>query len=275
VPPDANVYAQGICNYFARCVPALVRSNYGNVASCVEAFVPQAAALFDAPGANVTKRTLDACILRTESARCDEDIEALPECDLRGTLADGAACLSGISCTSGSCFKPLVGGRPDRRRAACGVCSRRVAENESCKDAACAPGLDCVEDRCVAPAGAGSGCSAGHRCKEDLACLSGTCVVPRGRDESCDRQDPNAVPCDASQGLVCSETTKTCTAFLAQRGASCKTTPFCEASTCVNETCVPGLVEGEPCEVGAAVECVYPLECHDGTCAGPNPATCK
>lgn len=270
--PDPNVYAQGVCNWFARCVPSFVRSNYGTVAACVDALEPRASALFRANGATVTKRSLDACIVRTESAPCDEEIESLPECDFKGTLPDGAPCTSGIVCASGSCLKGAAG---------CGVCAMRVGVNESCVNAACAPGLACVAEQCMATSTVNGPCSTEHRCAGNLACLDGTCVIPRGLDEPCSEAFPKNTtepPCDATRGLVCGVLTPgeslRCVALLASVGGSCSQTPFCEVGVCVHGTCVPLLSNGQTCVPGAEVGCAPPLECRDGVCAGVDPTRC-
>jgi hypothetical protein len=264
--PDPSVYARGICNHFARCTPAFVRSTFGDVPTCVAAFVKEASRIFETPGVRITKRELDACIVKTESAACDVEIETIAECDFKGTLADGAPCSSGVACASGSCLKPSAGA--SNEGASCGACARRAAVNESCEGGACGPGLDCVEGQCRAPAAIGDACSADaeHFCQARLACVNGTCVVPRGRDEACD----GVVPCDATQGLVC--VAATCTALLAKPGMSCTQTPYCEASSCVDTACQPLLTEGEACNERTAA-CAFPLECQGARCT-PGP-TCR
>ncbi len=264
---DPNVYARGICHFFARCSPAYVRSEWGTVAACVDALDREATALFGAPGARLTKRQLDACIVRTENVTCDTIIDALPECDFRGTLPDGTACASGASCVSGACFKDV-----SRAAADCGTCMTPALANETCAEAPCAPGLDCVAERCVAPGEAGAACSDEHRCRPTLVCVAEVCVVPRGRDEACDATGASAVPCDPEQGLACSE--GTCRALLATVGSSCGQIPFCEASVCSAGVCVRRPSEGEPCSVGGPIGCAFPLDCRDGACVRADVAGC-
>jgi hypothetical protein len=269
---NPNVYAGGICNYLARCNPAFVRSYFSDVPTCTSAFILESTKLITARGSTITKKELDACIVKTESVACGEDIESLPECDFKGSLVDGDACSSGVQCASGSCFKTAVvsdGGPVEAVE--CGVCSTRVGEAGSCTNAACAPGLDCLAGTCVAPSDVGGPCDdAGRRCRKNFACVQGACALTRARDESC---SPSA-PCDSAQGLACLN--GKCVTVAAKAGGSCERHPFCEASYCSsvpNPTCVALKEEGASCE--RTTECAFPFDCRAGRCTKSDPTACR
>lgn len=272
--PDPNaiaspvVYAQGICNFFARCQPAFVRAHFGSVEACSSAYVAPATDLLHSRGANITKRLLDACLVRTEKASCDDDIESLPECDFKGTLGDGASCTSGVQCATGSCFF-------SDPAASCGVCSPRALAGGDCTSAACAPDLQCVNHQCVPFGDPGAPCG-DATCKTNLMCSpAGSCVVPRKKDEPCDPSGAGGAICDAAQGLTCAN--GTCAAVLVKAGQPCDRYPFCESSVCIANVCQQHLGEGAACS--ASNECAFPLSCKPSpnggrTCQKTSPASC-
>lgn len=250
--PNPNTYALGVCNRFARCAPAFIRTYFGDVESCTVSYANQAQTLLSLPGAKVTRSQINACVRAIDAASCSDDLELIAACDLRGDRANEGACSSDAQCSSGSCFHADVG--------VCGVCRERAPLGAPCESSSCARGLVCHPKAllCVVKASEGEPCL-DVPCRVGLGCRSdGSCVAPRGVGEVCDSVNP----CDGAQGLVCEGA---CTALIAKPGEACDVTPFCERGYCADLTCHAHQTEGASCS--ASVECELPLECVGGVCA--------
>ncbi|HEX7670698.1 MAG TPA: hypothetical protein VF395_13985, partial [Polyangiaceae bacterium] len=102
--------------------------------SCVDQFAM--------PGAGYTADDLEACAAATEAAECGSPDGPPLACDLRGSLAGNAPCISGNQCESGQCdgtmSAPNPGG-PTPEATVCGKCAPVALLGEPCGDTAACP----------------------------------------------------------------------------------------------------------------------------------------
>lgn len=245
-PPNLDVYATAVCNYFARCRPAFVYEQFADVRLCASTLRGEAARRIDRPGVQITRRLLNACAVAIDASACDVDVDALGACSFAGAKANGAACASGFECASGGC----------RLEGACGTCAPLVGEGEECASAACRPGLSCSGGVCTRRGELGVACES-VPCRAGLECHAGRCVLPMQRGGACASERP----CSVAQGLRC--VGGVCRARAAERGQAC-TDATCVRSRCDGARCVDFAIAGDRCE--AAGDCAFPLDCTGGRC---------
>jgi len=271
--------ATGQCAYYERCRPLFFKATFGDSAGCNTTLVNLVQGQLTLPGVTITQAQVDACNAKSAQRSC-EATNADPECEFKGTLANGTTCSVNGQCQSGSCFyEATPQGTPD-----CGVCKAKSKVNESCKSNSCETGLNCnAAETCVTPQPAAGACRDSFDCEGLLVCADGKCSAPGGKGAKC-------TPTTTCQdGLICVQKTATegeCTEILLARlGEKCGfdatlgTVTDCQTSTCSNllqgGTCVADAAEGAPCNEETGPLCAFGFECRNGTCSRPSGTQCK
>lgn len=276
-PPSepARAYAKAYCERLARCRPRGTRNNFGSAAGCADQLVAD----LDEELARTAPQAITACITALGAAPCDVLTRAIPECQFRGTLPDGAVCGSGYHCASGSCFRP---DGADGEPTLCGTCSARVGEGTTCMIANCENDLTCAGGICRRPVGLGELCNRDSApCKTGLLCVEGRCATPLAEGEACTPPgiDPSKTrACDENATCVSGTCSAVGWAAVGERCGTAETGAVvaCTASTCstTTGTCVADLREGEAC-TGTGTPCAVPLVCKSGKCTRESIATCR
>ncbi|MBX3272734.1 MAG: hypothetical protein KF729_20905 [Sandaracinaceae bacterium] len=220
----------------------------------------------------------EACLAEAARVACEQDFylqDGLPlACDaaLRGTVADGAACASGLDCVSGLC-------------GCMRTCEPVAGVGAACTEMPCARGSRCEGGTCVAnvaPRREGEPCTAGFEphgdCGVQLRCIEGTCRAAsslrvRTEGEPCEwsTTEPatlaEAAWCAA--GLECdtSGSSQVCRRPLAN-GVECSSYSLCDraAGSCQGPSteiqCRPYANAGEECwPEGRGSACAPGLVC--------------
>lgn len=280
--------AASFCTRIAACYgDYFVKTFFGDVATCTSRLRTELKASVTGPGTEVQDGPAQRCKAAVEAASCNVLLaNGIPECDFRGSLADGAACASDSQCVSGSCF---VDAKTD-----CGKCGFRAAEGADCTSTKCARGLTCTDARkCVKRGAEGSACDSTSACEALLSCSNGKCTKPLAKGAAC-KTGAGEIPCDSLSGVFCkpASLTKpdgTCSPLtIAPTGQACGVTvqptveyTTCEKSKCVGAlettkgTCQPYLADGAPCTEGPEPDCQFPAKCRNGKCATLDPLACK
>lgn len=227
---------------------------------------------------------LAACAALYRTGTCDlvtaqaEYFHRLETCRgiFTGDLADGATCVDGVECASGSC---------STCEGACctGICVPKpgLPSGDTCTglglgfNEECAAGTVCARTdghySCKPPAAEGAACTWSAECAEGLACvtdltaLPGVCLTPLAAGQTC---APRLwLECDT--GLYCDSSTQRCTA-LAAPGQACDVSTYsCMGfATCAHGLCVALPTEGEACS--DTTGCELGFECTAGTCTRPS-----
>lgn len=256
-----------------------------DVATCQKRFAAELTGKLKGKGVTVTNAQAIRCAAATKLLPCDNIFEAVgPDCDFRGSLADGSSCAADMQCTSGSCFlEPNV---------TCGKCTPRALAGGDCSVTKCADGLTCADQKCVKRAVEGEACNPTKLpCANRLDCFGGKCVKGLALNAACASND---YPCDLHQGLYCKPSSLTdpqgtCAPLtFASPGKPCgfsadpiEFVACTSQSTCEGEsgsgragTCTSFLPDGATCTPGG-VGCQFPASCRDGKCAVANAAACK
>lgn len=275
------------CDRIAACYgDFFVKVVIGDTATCKTRLGLELKASVRGVGAQVKESAAATCKTAVDAAGCNILLsDGIPECDFRGTLADGAACANDSQCVSGACF---VDAKTD-----CGKCGARAAEGADCTSAKCARGLACnASNKCQKRVAEGGACDAGTACEVPLSCISGKCGKGLAKGAAC-KNGQNQPPCDQTSGLYCkppNATTPdgTCTAFtVASAGQACGLTvqpidyATCEKSQCVGAsgttkgTCQVYLADGAACDATKQPDCQFPAKCRNGKCAVLDPTVCK
>jgi len=280
--------ATSFCDRITACYgDFFVKTFIGDAATCTSRLRIELKASVTGPGAELQDGPAQRCKAAIEAAACNVLLaDGIPECDFRGTLADGAACASDSQCVSGSCF---VDAKTD-----CGKCGPRAAEGTDCTSAKCARGLTCTDAKnCVKRGSEGSACESGSACDVLLSCSNGKCIKPLAKGAAC-KTGAGEAPCDVLNGVFCKPTSVTmpdgtCSPFtVAPTGQACGLTvqptieyTACEKSQCVGAsgmtkgTCQAYLADGAPCTAGSGSDCQFPAKCRTGKCATLDPLACK
>ncbi|MDD5308552.1 MAG: hypothetical protein PHU25_14620 [Deltaproteobacteria bacterium] len=213
---------------------------------------------------------------------------------LFGDLGPGAACPEdffcdkGLRCSGlcGECIAQLGLDEPCEGEGQCDAwaglhcdsetktCRPLPTEGEACGAVYCSP-LDPLLNCDVATGtcqrvGTGPGSDCVGLCTQgNLYCgPDKKCDAPLGLGASCDPSFLNV--CDISQGLVCDQTSHTCTYPWADVGEPCPN-GLCWRSFCATPgdggpaACVPYLKRGDPCS-SSGVWCAMPYACVSGVC---------
>lgn len=246
-----TTYAKAIVSYTSRCEGTVDPAQEN---ALVSRFAQRCQSELSLPGVSGDAASaLGACANAIQGASCNASFDSIAACASTngGTLADGAACASGLECKSGACTGEAATG--------CGTCQAAVADGAACDGSApCVAGDTCsfsasgaVCKKLGPPGDVGATCSTNAECKAPNHCAlgsgsTGTCAAPVGSGGSC----VETTDCDS--GLICmGGSTRTCSAPLGA-GAACT---------------------GGDCGVGYA--CDADLTCHavefvapGGTCDG-------
>src|SRR5207237_566960 len=84
-----------------------------------------------------------ACAKALEAVGCRRWNGPPPECDIRGTLGEGAPCFTFQQCESGVCDLSAL---TDDSDSPCGHCTKPVAAGERCQQGGCMKGAACLGD---------------------------------------------------------------------------------------------------------------------------------
>jgi hypothetical protein len=280
--------AGSFCDRLAACYgDFFVKAFIGDTTTCKSRLAIELKASTRGPGAQVQDAAAKTCKTAVDAAACNLFLsDGVPECDFRGTLADGAACASDSQCLSGACF---VDAKTD-----CGKCGLRAAEGADCTSAKCTRGLTCTDaKKCVKRAAEGGACDSSSACEPSLSCIKGKCGKGLAKGAAC-KNGAMETPCDTLTGLYCKPPSATaadgsCTPFTtAQAGQACGVTlqptidyAFCEKSQCVGAsgtakgTCQVFLADGATCNASTQPDCQFPAKCRNGKCATLDPTVCK
>lgn len=106
-------------------------------ASCLDEFL--------LPGETHAAADLEACARATEAVNCGQPSGVPRECDIRGSLHAGAACVLGSQCASGACTGATMPGPTPGAPgiATCGACAPVGQVGDTC-DRNCAKELACM-----------------------------------------------------------------------------------------------------------------------------------
>ncbi len=273
--------ATALCTKLNTCFPAFIQLGYGDVATCTARSKLSCLATFSLNGTGFTADTVTACINAETAANCDQVISNVQpaQCDIRGTLANGAACGDNAQCTTGFC---------NISSGSCGVCAARVTAGGSCTNgSACASGLVCGGGTCKTAGSAGDVCDSSNPCGGGLYCnavnvmSSGTCAaLVTTAGGAC----PTASACSFFDGLDCNANMVCSTIPFAQAGAACgivtgTTYTFCPGGTyckittgMASGTCANDAADGATCD--ASTSCLPNATCTNSLCTLPDPGAC-
>src|SRR6185436_7191609 len=236
-----------------------------------------------APGSGLTAASALACGDAFAGASCDDVFgDAIPACQVKGTLAKGAPCGAGSQCATGFCRRPET--------SFCGKCDSPAADGAACDtDDSCQFPLLCSEaGRCARPSGEGEFCNESKPCQPGpLFCgADNACHRPSAEGKSCNRSGTAPLqPCEL--GFTCRPSANgTCRPIrFVDAGLTCGISPtgssviLCVGSgSCVNNICKPPGQDGERCTpspLGDSGGCLAPALCLEGLCQLPDPASCR
>lgn len=264
-------FATNFCSRLSGCSTFQLVTTFESAGACQARMKPICLSVLQAPGTGFTPDKYDGCAKSYASASCDDLLVfgfRPAACQVKGTLANGAACGDSAQCSSGYCTMDFF--------QVCGVCADPVAAGGPCsKSAQCQDGLVCLSPgTCVVPAKLGESCS-NATCDGNLNCVDGLCAQPLAAGASC---DPTQLYCDTHLGLQCDSTTQRCVERpTAPIGANCTAGQTCRASGSCNSAtgmCDSALADGAACNAGDSLVCQYPAQCIGGVCARPDPSTC-
>ena len=144
--------ASVICDKIEECTsPIAMRTVFGGSATCKKRQAQQLELEVRSAGYLGTEAQAQACKNGLAAAPCQDIFAGIPvkECQVPGSLADGASCTGDGQCASRSCFVA--------DNATCGSCGKREAEGGDCTNAKCEAGLECdSRKKCVKPGGEGA-----------------------------------------------------------------------------------------------------------------------
>lgn len=301
-PQDAcSVYGAMVGERARICFRSSIAVEADTLAAQAKAACVSALAL---EGTGATDEGIRACAAAVRSAPCQQDLAVIPSCRMPpGKLADGAACVESVQCSSSLCEKS--------DGASCGVCAPRAAIGAACTFDNCVLGARCdgATMTCVAVVtsalGGPCGSATGPLCEVGTFCDGASCRAVANAGESC-----AAAPC--ASWMRCDETSRTCVAVtIVSEGQSCGGTAICGAGLfceghgrCVRLTAVPPggdcsrdfsvcergrctatptgrqcptfIADGAACSSGSALEICEPgASCVDGKCQRPEQIVCK
>jgi len=229
----------------------IAETGYGGVMGLADEYEANQKIRLGLSGVSLRQEQVDACVDRLRTAPCSV---TFAECDFRGMLVEGVACLDGLQCASGECVGSAVtpvGGQTGT----CGQCAPSRSVGQACTSS-CDVGLGCQYGRCVTLAALGASCDDAP-CGDRMHCgAAKTCVPNLPVGAACSGGDFEQ--CDAP--LRCAE------------------------GTCIAQLPLKVVLPGGSCaeEAGVRVVC-RGSTCHapDATCitrvkpeAKPIPATC-
>lgn len=239
-------YAGAYVDYAQRCSGDVDPSRRDAIVSRYATLCRDALGL---PGTGDVTSALNSCTSGLKSATCHESVNQIDGCDLdiRGTLGDGAACVSGGQCQSGDCTFTTQGpvGGDGGINTSCGTCKPALADGADCTSGGtCVTGDVCkytfdsttgaetgVCTKKPAPGDVGASCTSAAECKAPNHCDftsstvgDGTCAAPVASGGACETSN------DCADGLACirdaTSATGTCGTAVAE-GSACTSTDSC------------------------------------------------
>jgi hypothetical protein len=283
-------YSKAACDLFQRCLPLFVSSGFGDVATCYARTAKGCPAILDAPQTSANPNKISTCAGAFKVLSCEAISTSIPAACIPdpGGLADGAPCADDAQCKSTWCAKA--------GDSLCGKCTAQLTAGQACltltspsggveKD--CGRGLNCINDKCVAPVGSGGPCSDATSCALGLTCFGGKCILGGKPGAKCDPEGKTDPSCDLLQGSFCNPMTHVCQELAkASAGQACGLVggeyKICIAgSTCITPpgamsgTCIAPAIDGGACNKEKGPGCLEPAKCIDGVCKVPDPALCK
>jgi len=277
-----------VCGKYNECSPTLIKTLYGDVATCVSRLNLSCASFDQWPGTSWTAEKMEACAQTISGAGCENGLLgafATDACQTTpGSLPNGSPCGDSSQCAGGRCDKstPSDGGFSTQNT--CGVCE--TGTNLSCGDAgACTSPDECRWDSlngytCVTPVPEGASCSNSTPCVSGLNCRDGICKKPLGIGAAC---TTTSFDCDSLQGLSCIDMTCQLPTFVGP-GETCSSPSIrCTGSDCISTltdagitgTCVARAADNAPCNNSDGPRCLSPAKCLDGVCKVPDYTQCK
>jgi len=262
-----------VCGYLARCgafpdATSCVRGSsvelqvYADLDSGKTGYDGQAAARcfagYDKLGCSLSAEADILSLVRT----CAETI--------KGTVANGGACLNAGECVSQSCNVDGCNGNS----CCAGTCQDKIAAGGDClpNGSVCVDGTYCRYDAtsqqgvCATYVPAGQPCSRADRCTPGLACLA-----EAGAPGVCGKAPAEGEPCPAGicdSFLDVCDASKTCVPR-AGAGVACTSSQACVGYASCDQTsgvCVVPPGAGEACDRDT---CLLGLTCINGICTAP------
>ena len=296
-PPTADEACQASaaqsCTFQRDCQPNSFYNSYVDLAGCTAREKKRCLIEQALPGNAFTpllrQRCTTALSALTTCAQYYDDAYKIAECQVPGTLSDGAACGASAQCKSLYCQIDYT------KTPSCGTCQPYVKAGEACDYTVpnfrfCALGTACQgpagAKKCMPPVAKGGACSADTVCQSMDACQGGTCQPRLGAGSACDRA---VEPCDYTKSLQCSPTTNKCEklySFTAAgtactNGATTYPINLCGGSSACSVptgtgTCVAPANDGDTCAAPPGTpRCQWPATCTAGRCTFPDPGVCK
>jgi hypothetical protein len=276
VDPSCSAMAAAHCSLIESCLPIFLRTEFGNVDSCIERLTVSCAAYAKWPGTSFTSVKMDRCAQAAREARCDNlQVTLDAACSIEpGALPEGAACYSASQCMSGSCNVAFL---PDGTTSGCGKCTKGCGDGS-----VCLPPATCIVSAsgmtCRPPLPEGAPCTPGAICAIGLTCIASVCSKPAGEGARC----AGASECDVFQELACvDETCRKVTVVQAGEGCSapgvrCGSGTYCGAATPSSSTpsCMAYAADGSPCS-DMGLRCQGPAICAGGACKLPADLVCE
>ena len=222
------------------------------------------------PGVSAGDAELLGCASRLKTLPdlgCEEGIDPLSACLLRGARAEGEACAAGAQSEGGGCLV-VQGG--------CGFCFQRVAEGEACDGpgilAGCEAGTSCQGGLCAPRQPGGEPCNSLLDCLAGATCDSGQCKPMQTKEgDPCSGDSP----CAPQSALHCEQQLCAPTEFkkvgeLCDEKASaaqqqCAPGAWCKPGLLGTAVCNPFTPDGGACEGDAG--CAPPARCVEKVCA--------
>lgn len=269
---DCKSAARSLCSKLQGCADILVTGTYGDVDTCAERVSLECTAQLGAAGSNVDESDFAKCANAITATNCEALFNNVspPECQIPGSLDDGAQCGFGSQCKSSTCVATSSN---------CGTCTAVSPAGGACtSNATCEDGLVCSAQVCAQPVAAGGACTASGQCSGLLVCTNGTCAQPGAAGADC---TPTAGDCDVAQGLFCSPFSSKCEkpgiakagepcGLVSDKLTICGSGGSCEGATgTAPGTCVAPAADGAACNATEGPDCLAPAECVGGLCTLP------
>ncbi len=267
-------YIAAYCEWAGRCTEYV----YGGSVEACKKLSDSSCAWSALPGVGWTEATFGACAAGYASAEC-APTEAICETP-GGTLPNGIECATAAQCESGYCNPTGEG---------CGICSPDPQHpiGGDCETTSnCKPGLDCVDDTCVARREEGETCGGLQNCTSVrdegyLYCVEGICTLVGLAGEPCFDTGSNTPLCGI--GTACTAKNVCAPQVLAAEGEPCgifdDQVIVCPNGWCVSDEddptvarCMDWAGPGEDChKVPNFERCATGLACENSLCVWPKP----
>ena len=304
---SAPAFAAALCDYRARCEPALLQFENLTAGQCQQEVTAGQLGVWIAYGQAVqanrvvfSQSAFNTCVSQMASEDCQLGLPDACDDYLTGTVLQGGGCSLLDECAPGFYCTAAIN--------QCGNCQPKVPSGGDCTTAACLEGLVCAtagtQQVCVARDSNGLGAACGQintgLCRGRLQCINAVCARPAGPGATCDQNRQTAADCDIfnTYGCVngtctqltwvgpnaacgdtnqcdirggCDATSMTCTAF--PTTGSCVMDRCAPTAYCDNGTCRAKGGSGASCtDVNGS--CNLGLFCDNSTCGMLRHITC-